>query len=378
MLRCAVADFKAEGHEVTILLDARLAKFDPPSGANYTQQILYPDEPQKFIYNATKRNDVISIIAPETNHTLQKYVKLAEETGRILLNSKSDVIANVADKAHLYKHFQEQDFPTPKTIILNTSTRIKEMEQVLQQELVYPVVFKPVDGAGCSGIRIINDADEIKDGLVEVKSESSSSLFIAQEFVKGKPISVSVLSNGHKAVALSLNSQQINFADSCQSSKYEGGVTPINHPKKAEVYSLAERVVESFPGLQGYVGVDIVIGENEFFVVDINARFTTSYVGLRQVANFNIAQALIDAVTLRKLPENIKLLGVTCFSKVQMPSPSMEGYRRSLKLAGVVSPPFPSKDGQVATSLVMGYGDNFIDAEVRVEEAKKSLSSIIS
>ena len=32
------------------------------------------------------------------------------------------------------------------------------------------------------------------------------------------------------------------------------------------------------------------------FVVDVNPRLTTSYVGLRRVANFNVAEAMVNAV----------------------------------------------------------------------------------
>ncbi|MGD6805553.1 MAG: ATP-grasp domain-containing protein [Candidatus Bathyarchaeia archaeon] len=377
MLRCAVADFRAANHEVTILLDARLAKFDPPTGANYTQQVLYADEPKKFLTNASKRNDAIYVIAPETGQTLQTYVKLSEETGTTSLNSQSAAIAEVADKANLYNRLQAKGFLTPKTMALNINSTIDEIRQSLKRELTYPLVFKPIDGAGCSGVSIINSDDDVLDGIAEVKSESKSPCFIAQEFVKGDAVSVSVLSNGDKAVALSLNKQLITFADAYQASSYEGGCTPLDHPKKKLAYSLAERVVKSFPGLRGYIGVDLVMGEKDLFVVDVNARLTTSYIGLRQVLNFNLAQALIDAVALRKLPEKISPTGVTCFSKIQTPCPSTGEYHRSLKLAGLISPPFPLNGSSVSTALVMGYGDNLKEAELHVEEAKKSLLNII-
>ena len=40
-------------------------------------------------------------------------------------------------------------------------------------------------------------------------------------------------------------------------------------------------MVESFSGLRGYVGVDVVLGQDKLYVVDVNPRLTTSYVGLR-------------------------------------------------------------------------------------------------
>ena len=58
---------------------------------------------------------------------------------------------------------------------------------------------------------------------------------------------------------------------------------------------VAEKVVGCFKGLRGYVGVDLVLAKEKVFVVDVNPRLTTSYVGLSRVANFNVAEALVNA-----------------------------------------------------------------------------------
>jgi predicted ATP-grasp superfamily ATP-dependent carboligase len=53
------------------------------------------------------------------------------------------------------------------------------------------------------------------------------------------------------------------------------------------------------PGLLGYVGVDLVLGDaadgSQDYAIEINPRLTTSYVGLRQLAEFNLAEAMLVA-----------------------------------------------------------------------------------
>ena len=88
-----------------------------------------------------------------------------------------------------------------------------------------------------------------------------------------------------------------------ETSSYEGGVVPFDHPLKQEAFAVAEKVVESISGLRGYVGVDLVLTQDKPFVVDVNPRLTTSYVGLRKVAGFNVAEALVNAVLNGKLPD---------------------------------------------------------------------------
>ncbi len=48
----------------------------------------------------------------------------------------------------------------------------------------------------------------------------------------------------------------------------------------------------------GYVGVDLILGRdpggNEDYVIEVNPRLTTSYVGLRAAAKSNLAEAMVQ------------------------------------------------------------------------------------
>ena len=54
MLRSVVTDCKANGHEVTILLDARLSNLNPPIDADYTFPVMHPEEPEKLLTGLAK------------------------------------------------------------------------------------------------------------------------------------------------------------------------------------------------------------------------------------------------------------------------------------------------------------------------------------
>ncbi|MGN1362953.1 MAG: ATP-grasp domain-containing protein, partial [Methanobrevibacter sp.] len=57
---------------------------------------------------------------------------------------------------------------------------------------------------------------------------------------------------------------------------------------------------ESIEGLKGFVGVDLIVKEENDdyipYLIEINSRFTTPYVGLRKVLNINIGQTIIDLI----------------------------------------------------------------------------------
>gem|GEM_PF-65207 len=371
MLRCIVADFRAAGHQVTTLLDCRLFKLNPPIEANYTSQVLYANEPQKILPNLAKNNDAIYIIAPETNQTLQSYVELAEKTGKLVLNTPQSTIAKTADKITLYVDLQKAGYPIPKTLILNIAHSTTQIEQAITTHLTYPLIFKPTDGTGCSGISLIENPTDIPGGVAKIKAASANPRLIAQEKVTGDPVSVSLIANGKKALALTLNKQQITLTKQTESS-YEGGTTPYEHPKHKEAQILAEHIAESL-GLQGYVGIDLILGQNTLFVLDVNTRLTTSYVGLRQIIDINIAQAIIDAAITKQLPQKPTLQGTVCFSKIQTTPPTPETYRKTTKLPGIITPVFPLPITTQSTALIMGYGTSLQEAQARLEEAKNAL-----
>jgi hypothetical protein len=378
MLRSIVSDFKSAGHEVTVLLDDRLSKLNPPTVAHCTIPVLYPREAQRFLVDAAKINDAVYVIAPETGQTLQSLVQLVEHTGKVSLNCDARAIQKVADKTVLYETLKKNDLPTPKTVVLNADGNLAEVKQTIRSKFSYPLVFKPIDGVNCGGLSIVKEDTQVEKAVAKVKAELAGNRFIVQEFIVGEAESVSVLCTCSRALAISLNRQNVKVAVPEAVSSYEGGTVPFDHPLKQEVSRVAETVVESFSGLRGYVGVDLVLAEDKTFVVDVNPRLTTSYVGLCRVANFNVAQAMINAVMKNKLPVKQANNGFVYFAKVETSKPSVSAFEKAGQLKEVVSPPFPLDNNDKACSLVAGQGDSLVNARLRFEEAKKHLLTIIS
>ena len=113
-----------------------------------------------------------------------------------------------------------------------------------------------------------------------------------QRYVAGTPASVSLLANGRDAVALAVNAQWITMS---RGVSYRGGRTPLEHPFTAAAVAAALRACAVFPGLRGYVGVDLVLSDDGAVVIEVNPRVTTAYLGVRAVLDENIAQLAIDA-----------------------------------------------------------------------------------
>ena len=48
------------------------------------------------------------------------------------------------------------------------------------------------------------------------------------------------------------------------------------------------------PGLFGFVGIDILIRNDMIYIVEINPRLTTSYVGLNETIGCNMVDLLLN------------------------------------------------------------------------------------
>lgn len=374
MLRGVTEDLSAAGHEVTVLLDERLAKLNPPLKAAHTRIVCNGGDVTPSIESLSQVNDAALIIAPETNHILESLVKLVEGKGKTVLNSPSSVIAITADKISLYTRLQKIGV-LPDTIEIETDATHPEMATAAQK-MGYPVVLKPSDGVSCGGLSIVKGQKQLDAARVKIKAESQNKKFILQKFIEGETVSVSLLCNGKTAVPLSLNKQFLALKGPEGASSYIGGRVPFEHPQKDAAFSIARRVCEDLVGLRGYVGVDLVLAEAGVFVVDVNARLTTSYIGLRRVVAFNVADALMAAVLQGKLPEKSETCGFAAFMKVNVTKPSLSAFEAATQQPMVVAPPFPLTDDTKSCGLVIGEGKTADAAAVALEEAKKHLCNI--
>ncbi len=69
---------------------------------------------------------------------------------------------------------------------------------------------------------------------------------------------------------------------------------PLAEPVAARATELALATAEVLPPTNGYFGIDMIIGENEAWVLEVNPRLTMSYLWLREITPFNLAQKMLE------------------------------------------------------------------------------------
>src|SRR5205823_2257857 len=125
-----------------------------------------------------------------------------------------------------------------------------------------------------------------------------------QPYVEGMPASVVFFVGPQEAIALPPASQKLSVDGRF---RYRGGRLPLGAYLANRAVLLARQAIEAVSGLQGYVGVDLVLGSEAVgsrdWLIEINPRPTTSYVGLRALARLNLAQALVSVVEGKRVCE---------------------------------------------------------------------------
>jgi len=370
MLRTLSADFQLAGHKVTACLDSRISAFQPQLDADRILPISSSNQNWEIVKNAARSVDASCIIAPESNGILEWIVKELDQEHSILLNSLPEIISAVRCKNSIVEHARKIGLAAPNSLTLRACRDIAETTHDIVNEIGFPAVIKPLSDAGMTGLSLVKDEKELPGAIKKATEAHGNERFIAQEFVEGVPASASLVSTGEKAMAISLNKQNVQLSGGGLSSTYQGGQVPLEHPFKKEALSAARQIVESFEGLKGYVGVDLVLTKQGPVVIEINPRLTTSYIGLREITSYNPAQAILEATMHHKLPAEEPSDGCALFSKVETPVFSASALKRIYRLKDLVAPPFPVSDSPPAFCFICSKGATPQEAAFQLEKAK--------
>ncbi|HIJ07255.1 MAG: Putative ATP-dependent carboligase [Methanomicrobiales archaeon 53_19] len=171
----------------------------------------------------------------------------------------------------------------------------------IAEEGRYPVMIKPVNGAGGWRNAIVRTDDEKEAWIADFDLP-----YICQQFVEGMPASVSCVSDGRRAVAIAAN-EQILRGSGDSAFGFAGSITPCDHPLAGEMMALAEEIV-SASGCVGSVGVDFVLSDDAV-AIEVNPRFQATLDTVEGSTGANLFSLHMDACSgrlPRRRPQSIR------------------------------------------------------------------------
>jgi len=228
------------------------------------------------------------IIAPEFDGILEERCRWVEESGSQLLGPAPAAVRLTANKLQLGHCLRAAGVSTPECWPLGD-----------EPAGYFPIVWKPRDGVGSQATFLLRNSADRQRAQAVLESEGCASPMIAQRFVAGISASVAFLIGPRGATALAPCRQHLSHDGRFI---YRGGSLPLPEPLASRALQVATAAVGCVEGLRGYVGVDVVVSETAGWAIEINPRLTTSYIGLRALARFNLAEAMLAVVRGQKLP----------------------------------------------------------------------------
>lgn len=210
--------------------------------------------------------------------------------GRVLLGNPPDVLERARDPFLLSEVVGATGARTPLTLRPSEARCADPNRRWLR---------KPMRGGGGSGVRPWRPGEPL--GHRE----------IAQEYVEGMPASMVFLADGRTAALLGLSRQLagnsaedvfgatgFRYAGSLYplcSPDVEPRVNPTAHPSlEDQAAGVATAVTAAF-GLRGVNGLDLVLRDDELFVLELNPRYPASAELIERATGLSIFEAHTDA-----------------------------------------------------------------------------------
>ena len=306
MMRAAAEDFLVAGCRVATLIDGRCRHIAPQSVE--TTLVEHAADIAGQIIKAAGKCDAALIIAPETGGLLFELVDRLNASGVRVLNAQAPAIAVCTDKLETYAHLVACGVVTPMTIGADVWQEGWAKSDGGEPDIY---VLKPRDGVGCEDTEVI-DGPALQQRIDRGRATGEDlSELIVQPFCRGESVSAGVLIRPDDVIVMPPGRQRVRGSSRLS---YGGNTWPLPTALASRAAALAAQAVDAIPGLEGYVGVDMMLANHNAshdadgsaadgvesvdgdVVIDINPRLTMSFVALRRMATKDVAPG--DAKTI--------------------------------------------------------------------------------
>ncbi len=204
----------------------------------------------EIIYNSNFINkyDYYLPICPENQMIYYNYVKKIAPVLNNVNLSCTKTILTTSDKLTFKEVCNKKNLPNPDLFDFNKGKKL--------------YVEKDRSGCGCANTRIVKDNQtHKKDRIIE-------------RYIPGQSYSISLHISQKSYYIMSINKQIMQKKNSY--IKLKALLVNIYPSFKNHLYNFIDDILSVFPNLRGFVGLDFIEYKGELFLIEINARYTTS------------------------------------------------------------------------------------------------------
>lgn len=270
-----------ENVELTVLRDARCA--DLPLPRCRVVDVHSASDERACLEQLAREMDAGMLIAPEIGQALAERVRWIEGVGGRLLSPNLKFVTLASNKIRTSQQLRKGGIQVPESGQLDVDAR---GFVDLPRDFPYPAIIKRIDGAGSVGMQFHSEPARCH--------LDPHAPWMIERFCPGITASVALISAPNVCLPLPPFLQKLDP----ETFQYLGGSRLMGDPLGGRATNLATEAIAILGPPTGYVGVDLVLGEDPSgksdYVIEINPRITTSYIGHRALANDNVAEAIIS------------------------------------------------------------------------------------
>ena len=226
------------------------------------------------ILNRFKKKSEVIIIAPETNNLSSKIYSHVSQNHKVL-GSNISSLNTFSSKTKMLMKLRRLNLPIVENYKLNLNYKGK-------------IIFKPDTSAGSENTFVSN-----KNNYEKKKG------YLVQKFYNGKKGSFLMLCKNGKSKVICCNEQLLNLKK--EKIQQVGCIMGGLEKYRNEIKILANKISKNFKGLFGIVGVDIVMENKKWLIIEINPRFTSAYSGLNKSYSSLTIKDITDFYVHKKL-----------------------------------------------------------------------------
>lgn len=217
------------------------------------------------------------LIAPEDDLILNKLIGKLKKLKINTLNCNFSSLKKLSSKILCFNFLKKNKIPCIDSF-QNINLILKNKQYII----------KPIFGAGSKNVFLIKNYEELLEKIKKIKFP-----YLIQYYYNFKVGSVGVLFFNGKNKIISCNEHIIRKRRNCLSQI--GSIIGGLEKNKNEFKKITDKISFSCEGLFGYIGLDVIFDGINWSVLEINPRFTSSYIGIKSVYKKKV---IIDTVNL--------------------------------------------------------------------------------
>ncbi|MGE7925724.1 ATP-grasp domain-containing protein [Viridibacillus arvi] len=242
----------------------------------------------------------IDIVIPSTDKEMFILSKNKERFFKkeiIILVSDFESIEKATDKYNLILAAKATGFPYPESYLPNSMDDAMEKAKIIG----YPLIIKPTTGEGARGVQIINNQDELKEKVQELREKYGWP--IIQEYIAGdiEP-SINLIIDNNNNPIFHYSLKKLRYVAASRSTCIEI-MDPLPETQKA--IKLVQHL-----GLKGFIAIQTKydIKTQQHKIIEINARWgANSAILLRVAEKLDVNPILLNIKAFQETESSLPL-----------------------------------------------------------------------